>query len=218
MTQNKYVIFDMDGVLFDTEALTIRIWEQIAEEYSIPHVTEVCHLCVGINAVETERIFEEHYGDRLPIHDIRKEVAHRFRHILQTEGPPPKPYADQILPFLKGKGYLLAVASSTVSHIVHQNLTTVGFIQYFDQIIDGDMVQRSKPYPDIFLKACEALRCTPADAYVIEDSFHGIRAAHAAGTTPLMVPDLFQPNEEIRKLCHAVFSDLGEVQTFFKNM
>ena len=91
-----------------------------------------------------------------------------------------------------------------------------GLLGYFDQIIGGDMVERSKPEPDIFLEACRRLGSKPENCYVIEDSYNGIRAAHAAGMHPIIVPDLKEPTEEMRVLAEKILRSLYEVKEYIK--
>ena len=89
-------------------------------------------------------------------------------------------------------------------------------LEYFDQIVGGDMVKHSKPEPDIFLEACGRLESKPENCYVIEDSYNGIRAAHAAGMHPIMVPDLMEPTEEMKSLAEQILGSLCEVQEFLQ--
>ena len=106
----------------------------------------------------------------------------------------------------------MALASSTRREVVLQELTDAGIIDYFDEVICGDMVTRSKPAPDIFLRACEETGVSPDRAYAIEDSYNGIRSAAAGGLRPIMVPDLMPPTEEMRRLSEAVLKDLHEAR------
>ena len=99
-----------------------------------------------------------------------------------------------------------------------RELKQAGFYGYFDQVIGGDMVKKSKPAPDIFLVACEKLGCDPKDTYVIEDSLNGLRAAHSAGTKPLAVPDLIELPGDVHSLCTNVFQNLFEALQFFKSL
>ena len=91
-----------------------------------------------------------------------------------------------------------------------------GLLNYFDKVVCGDMVKRSKPEPDIFLKACEELQVNPSDAYAVEDSYNGIRAAHAAGMRPIMVPDMAEPTEEMERLSEVVLPSLFEVKQYLQ--
>ena len=114
----------------------------------------------------------------------------------------------EILADLTRLGFRMAVASSTPSRVVTDQLRDAGLLSYFSAVIGGDQVRRSKPDPDIFLRAASMLDAAPQACYVLEDSFNGIRAAHAGGMIPLMVPDMLQPDTEIRSLAAAVLPDL----------
>ena len=215
--RQKVVVFDMDGVIIDSERLIIRCWEQVAPTYGMENVRDMCARCIGINRRETNRMFQEHYGSHLDIEKIRGEMEALFRKECEEHGVPPKPYARELLDYLKGHGYQLGLASSTDQRIIRQELGQIGLLDYFTVVVGGDMVQRGKPQPDIFLQACQQLGAVPEETYVVEDSMNGIRAAYAAGTIPLMVPDLLTPPEEIRAMCHRIFGDLSEVKAFFEN-
>ena len=102
----------------------------------------------------------------------------------------------------------MAIASSTREATVRRELGAVGLLDYFEKIVGGDMIKRSKPAPDIYLAAAEALGASPEDCLVIEDSYHGVRSASAAGMTVFMVPDLLAPIPEITALCEGIFPDL----------
>jgi len=213
--QQKFVVFDMDGVIIDSERLIIRCWEKIAPTHGMENVREMCVRCIGINRRETNRMFQEHYGSRVNIEEVRSEMEALFRQECETNGVPPKPYAKELLAYLKKQGYHLGLASSTDQRIIRQELGQIGLLDYFEVVIGGDMIQRGKPQPDIFLEACRQLGADPQKTYVVEDSINGIRAAHAAGTIPLMVPDLLTPPEEICAMCYRIFQDLEAVKKFF---
>ena len=130
---------------------------------------------------------------------------------------PRKPGAAEILAALNERGIPLAVASSTPEARVRQHLAEHGFLPRFDAVIGGDRLQRSKPAPDIFLLAAEALGAAPERCFVIEDSFNGIRAAHAAQMRPIMVPDMLPPTEEIAAMAEIVTEDLFGALEYLKN-
>lgn len=112
---------------------------------------------------------------------------------------PMKKGVIELLTYLKSEGKKIALASSTRRQTVMSQLKDAGILDYFDAVICGDMLQRSKPAPDIFLKACEEIQVLPEKAYVIEDSYNGIRAASVGKMHPIMVPDLLSENEEMDK-------------------
>ena len=117
-----------------------------------------------------------------------------------------------MLAALKGAHIPVALATSTAQASVLKELQDAGIRDYFDQVICGDMVSHSKPHPEIFLTACAALGAQPEKTIVIEDSYNGIRAAHAGGMMPVMVPDLLQPTGEIEQMTMAVCESLLEVK------
>ena len=133
----------------------------------------------------------------------------------EREGLPLKSGARELLSALNGSGTPLALASSTRTETVRRELRDAGLLDFFDVVIGGDQVTRSKPHPEIFLRAAAELGTAPEECCVIEDSFNGIRAAAAAGMHPLMVPDMLQPDEEILALAERVFPSLHEVRNFF---
>lgn len=127
-----------------------------------------------------------------------------------------KPGVVELLTFLKEEGEKIALASSTRRQTVTNQLRDAGILDFFDQVICGDMVERSKPAPDIFLKACEELGVKPERAYAIEDSYNGIRAAHAGKLHPIMVPDLLPETAEMQEKAEVVLSSLLEVISYLK--
>ena len=122
----------------------------------------------------------------------------------------------ELFTFLKEQGKKIALASSTRRQTVFSQLTEAGIFHYFDAVICGDMVAKSKPEPDIFLKACSALEVIPERAYGIEDSYNGIRAVSAGKLHPIMVPDLLEANDEMKALAEVVLADLLEVREYLK--
>ena len=206
--QVQAVVFDMDGVIFDSERLVIECWEVIAAKHNIPDIVEICMRVQGNNREETGKRFREKYGRDFPYEAYKKEVAALFRDRYGEGRLPLKPGVVKILEELKRNNIPLALASSTRSDIVKLEMEEANLLSYFDVVLGGDMVPRSKPEPDIFLAAAAALQAEPKCCYVLEDSHNGIRAAYRAGMHPVMVPDMQQPTEEIRGIAEAVVKNL----------
>lgn len=120
---------------------------------------------------------------------------------------------EELLKYLKETGYKIAIASSTRSALVKEQIEDAGLMKYFDVIVGGDQVKKSKPEPDIFLKAAELLVVKPENAYVIEDSYNGIRAAKSAHMRPIMVPDMVQPDEEMQDKAWKICDSLKDIIT-----
>ncbi len=206
------VVFDMDGVIFDSEALVMETWAEVAARHQMDHIEDVCRDCLGTNAAASREIFLNYYGQDFPYELYKKEMAVLFHERAAGGKLPQKPGIKELLLFLKNQGIKTAVASSTRRELVCRELEEGGLLALFDQVICGDMVKRSKPEPDIYLKACEALHVKPEQAYAIEDSYNGIRAAHRAGMKPIMVPDLAEPTEEMEHLAFCILPSLVQVK------
>ena len=205
------VIFDMDGVIFDSERAVINCWEEVALKYNIPNIEESCILCTGTTEAKTKEIMLERYGADFPYDEYKKESSVIFHKRYDDGKLPVKDGVKNLLDYLKNNNIKIALASSTRRELVVKELTDAGFIDYFDKIVCGDMVEKSKPDPDIYLKACEALGVEPSRTYAIEDSYNGIRSASAGGLRPIMVPDILQPDDEIRNISVAVIDNLNLV-------
>lgn len=211
MKDYKAVVFDMDGVIFDSEKRVVECWKVIADKYGIPDIELACRECFGCNQIVAKERFLKRYGEDFPYVEYKKEMSDLFHERYDNGNLPMLPGVVEILTFLKDNGKKIALATSTRRASVEQGLTWAGIIDYFDAIICGDMVERSKPEPDIFLKACEALGVNPSEAYAIEDSYNGIRAAFRGGLLPIMVPDMMEPDEEMKELTVAILEDLNKV-------
>lgn len=211
----KAVVFDMDGVIFDSERLVISCWQKVAKKYGILHIEDACMECLGINAKLTKELFCRRYGADFPYDAYKKEMSALFHEEAAGGRLPVKEGVFALLQYLKEKGVKVALASSTRREVVVRELKDGGLLPYFEQVIAGDMVEKSKPEPDIFLTACKSLGVEPEAAFAIEDSYNGIRAAHSAGMKPIMVPDLIGPTAEIEGLCYKVMGSLAEVKEYF---
>ncbi len=207
------IIFDMDGVIFDSERLYMQCCREAAEIFGADNIEEVVLSCIGLNTEKTHERYRSAYGDDFPLAEFWKEATTRFAGKAQGGLLPVKDGAAEILEKLKNDGMPVALASSTRTEMVIRELTAAELDGYFNVIIGGDMVTKSKPEPDIFLLAAEKLGIKIEDCAVIEDSMNGIRAARASGAYVIMVPDLVQPTEEDSQLyTDAVLPSLNEVR------
>lgn len=212
----KAVIFDMDGVIFDSEKLVLKGWQEIADKYGIKDIESVYYKCVGVNSVVTREIFLQHYGEAFPYDAYKRESSEMFHAKYDNGRLPMKQGVVEILQFLNKKGYLTGVASSTRYAVVKQELEAAGLLGYFKNLTCGDMLKKSKPEPDIYLMACEKLGVLPGEAIAIEDSYNGIRAAYRAGMMPVMVPDMTAPDDEMKRLAGKICDNLFEVKEWLE--
>lgn len=205
------VIFDMDGLLLDTERIYRRALIDAATLMGV-ELTEALHeRFIGLPGAVCDAMLVEHFGPGFAIDDYRRcFTAEAERHL--SAGIPVKTGVAELLDFLDAEGIPKAVATSSRRPTVELYLGRTGLLHRFDAIATRSDVACGKPEPDVFLKAAEWLGIPPAACIALEDSFNGIRAAHRAGMAAIMVPDLLRPTEEIRGLCAAVIDDLHAVR------
>ncbi len=205
------VVFDMDGVIFDSERAVMDCWIELAAKYGIKDIEQAVLACTGTTMTRTREIMLERYGADFPYDDYAKEASVMYHERYDGGRLPMKKGVRELLELLKQNDKKIALASSTRRQTVENQLRDANILSYFDAVVCGDMVARSKPAPDIFLKACECIGVAPHKAYAIEDSYNGIRAAHAGKLRPIMVPDLLPADDEMRRLAETVQEDLLEV-------
>ena len=206
----------MDGVIFDSERAAMRCWLELADKYGIKDMEATFLECTGTTNARTREILIGTYGESFPCDRFAREASEMFHERYDGGRLPMKPGVTGLLDFLKAERKKIGLASSTRRWTVTEQLGAAGILRYFDAVVCGDMVERSKPAPDIYLKACELLETAPGRAYAIEDSYNGIRSARAAGLMPLMVPDLLPPDDEMLRLAAAVPDSLAAVEDYLK--
>ena len=212
MNKITSVIFDMDGVIFNTERLYLESCIEVGEKHELEKVEEACRKCIGITSAESDKIMKEYFGDKVPVDIYKEEVYKRFCEKFGDGKWLIKTGARELLDYLKTNGYKLALASSTQKEGVTRELRDAGLIDFFDELVCGDMVKKSKPEPDIFLEAASRIDSSPEECLVIEDSFNGIRAAYSAGIRAIMVPDLLEPDDEMKEKAWKILPSLVEVK------
>ena len=207
----KAVVFDMDGLMFDTERLTILAWDYAGEKLGLGKMGHMVYKTLGMNVESSRKIFSQEYGDKIVEEDLTKHAREFFNDYYEKNGIPIKTGLIEILSYLKENNYRLAVATSSNQKTVLSHLERANIKEYFDVIVCGDMIKNSKPAPDIYLKACELLDVNPSECLALEDSPNGIRSAFSAGLKPVMIPDLIDPTDEILDMLHSKLLNLNEV-------
>ncbi len=218
---NYNVIFDMDGIIFDTEKALYDCWMEIAKRHSLDLklVHETYIKCIGTNDNQTAEIYETAFVPILGYQGCRDlwDECTAYHKAKYSDGRfPIKPGVKEILDYLHNIGIKVGIASSSKKATVERQIGVAGLSQYFDGIVGGDAVKISKPNPEIYLLACREFGFEPANTFAIEDSFNGIRSAKAAGMRPIMVPDMIPPDDEMRELAEHICTDLTEVIKYLR--
>lgn len=205
------VIFDMDGVLFDTENMTLKLWKKLCKEMNCADVTQHPEEFMGMNSDQIHKHFLDRFGVDFPYEEFMRRGRKYAEEEVQAKGVPVKPGLYKLLDYLKQNGFLIAAASSTKRVTVLQYFESAGITGYFNRIICGDMVEKSKPDPDIYLKAASALGVNPHSCMAVEDSPNGIASAWSAGMKTVMVPDLVPPNPRLNQMLYACVPTLADI-------
>ncbi|MBR1497252.1 MAG: HAD family phosphatase [Oscillospiraceae bacterium] len=203
----KGAIFDMDGLLFDTERLFQRVWHEMAAERGLTLDGGFALAVCGTTGAAEEAVVRRYFPGAEPAAVI-EELNRRTRALEQTEVPL-KPGVHTILEGMREGGWRIAVASSSPPDMIRHNLSLTGLRDFFDELVSGNEAARGKPFPDIFLLAARRLGLPAADCWVFEDSVNGVRAGIAAGCKTVMVPDLVPPLPEFYAQCAGVWPDLA---------
>ena len=204
-------IFDLDGVIFNSEWAVFHEWKLLSEKYGFPNLEEPYMKCIGVNAATCRQIFLDYYGPDFPYDLYSKERSRNFHEKYDHGRLPLKPGVHELLETLQTKNIRTAIASSTRTGIVEEELKGANLLHYFERVVGGDQVEKSKPAPDIFLKAAELLGVNPASCCVIEDAWNGILASSAAGMLPVMIPDMLPPNEEMHRKAGLILNSLTDL-------
>lgn len=211
----KAVIFDMDGVLFDTEKICMLAWDYAGEQLGIGKAGYMVMKTLGMNAQAAIGILQNEFGKDFDAETFKKIGRDFSYNYFDTYGMPMKSGVKNILDYLKNSNYRIALASSTSTKSVMHHLNETKIKDYFDVIVCGDMIEKSKPEPDIYLKAALLLDLPPSECYAVEDSKNGITSAYYAGCKVIMVPDLWPGDEETDKKLYAKENSLDDVIGLF---
>ncbi|MEZ4862110.1 MAG: HAD family phosphatase [Caldilineaceae bacterium] len=205
------IIFDMDGLMLDTERMAQRAWQRAGAEFGYDFSEEIYLHAVGRTAPATEALFRQSFGPGFPFEQIYARKQEYLYGAIDREGIPTKPGLLELLEWLDQRQIAKAVATSTARPLAMRKLTAAKLLDRFSAIVCGNEVPNGKPAPDIFLAAAQLLDVAPDACIVLEDSTAGIKAAHAAGMQSIMVPDLIQPTAEITALADRVLPSLHQV-------
>ena len=212
------VVFDMDGLMLDTERMAERCWAAAASTLGISFDTALIPAMIGRNSRDSRQFVLAHYGDDYPIDTLMQESRSQFDAIAEREGIAVKPGLHALLDWLELVGISRVVATSTRRERALHHLEKCALRSRFHALVGGDEVVLGKPAPEIFLLAADRVGVQPGDCIVLEDSEHGIRGALAAGMIPIMVPDMLPPSDELMARAPLVLASLVEVKAHLASL
>ena len=207
----KGVLFDMDGVVIDTEKLYTRFWMEACHFYGYPMTREQALGLRSLNSIRGQALLQGYFGEKLDYHTIRAKRIALMDAFIAEHGVELKPGIRELLAYLKANGIRCAITSSAGLPTIRAHLGQVEIVHLFDELCSGKDVPNGKPAPDIYLHGAACLGLCPEECLAIEDSPTGIEAAYRAGTFPVIVPDQDQPSEETLSMCFAKANSLIDV-------
>ncbi|MFC2014742.1 HAD family hydrolase [Chloroflexota bacterium] len=207
----RAVIFDMDGLLIDSERIALSTFVEACRENNFEPDIDVYYKCIGTTSYQTKEILLDGHGSDFPFEMISPLWAKKYHDEVLNKPVPLKPGALSLLRHLEKEGVKKAVVTSTVQELALRKLTNAQIVQFFDFVLGRDQVSNGKPDPEIYLAACQKLGEEPADCLALEDSNNGVIAAFEAGLTVIQVPDLVEPSAQVRALGHKISESLVEV-------
>lgn len=207
----KAVVFDMDGLMLDTEWITYKLSRENAAKMGYEITLDIFKQTVGKRSPDSKIYYKSVLGDDFDFDNLRQMNLDCFWDYVDKNGVPKKPGIDQLLAYLKENGIKCAVATSTSKAVAEELLKRAEIYDFFSAAVFGNMVEHGKPAPDIFIAAANLLEVECGECMCLEDSFNGIRAGHSAGMVTVMVPDMLEPDNEMKEKTFAVAKDLVEV-------
>ena len=216
MSPKSGVIFDMDGLMVDTERIARIAWQEASRAAGYEMSDTVFALMIGRSKRDSGELMRTHLGPGFDFEKTHAATGVLFEEIVECDGLPLKPGVRELLDDLSARQIPLGVATSTRNPVAAQRLEQVDLLRYFSVLVTGDQVTRGKPSPDIYLEAVRQLKIDAATSFALEDSHAGVRSAHAAGLKVIMVPDLLAPTTEIAALTHAIAKSLHNVRALLR--
>ena len=216
MSECKAIIFDMDGLMIDTERMALKAWQLAGADFGFPISDDIFITMVGRNRHDSDCILVEIFGSDFPIDAVRKRRRTYVDGWIDEGKLAVKSGLLELLGFLDEISMPKAVATSTEYERAIHKLSLTNLLDHFPIVIAGDQIEKGKPAPDIFLAAAARLDILPERCLVLEDSDAGIQAAYNAGMTPVMIPDMKPPSEKSLAFAHRIFEGLAEFHDYFQ--
>ena len=208
-------IFDMDGLLIDSEKIALRTFQEKCNDHALGDQFSLYQRILGTNDQTTSTLLGEALPDSID-HDLFMSEWLENYLFVTSSGVPLMKGVENLLDALAIREIPIAVATSTREDIAREKLLKSGILHRFDSVIGGNQIKNGKPAPDIYFKAAQSLNIDPEKCVALEDSPNGVRAAHAAGMHVIQIPELVEPTAELLSLNHMVLTDLDEVISYLK--
>lgn len=212
----KGAVFDMDGLMIDTEKLYLLYWKKAAADFGYDMKDEHVYAIRSLARKYSIPMLKSFFGDDFPTEEVRARRTELINAHIEKNGIDLKKGLFELLNWLKDHGVKLAVATATPRERATLYLRKINALDLFDTVVCGDMIANGKPDPDIYLTAARELDLPPEQCAAFEDSPNGIKAAHAAGCHAIMIPDMTPPDDEITPLLSAVYLDLAQAISYFE--
>lgn len=212
----KAIIFDMDGLMINSERVTYECYVKVLEKMNLTMSEDFYKRLLGKTLPSAYQIMFDEYGKDFPMDDVLKDVHQLMNDIFEKDGVPLKDGLIELLTYLKENNYLTIVATSSTRNRVEHLLGMADILKYYNDSICGDEVTHGKPNPEVFLRACEKLGVEPSQALVLEDSEAGIQAAHSAQIPVICIPDMKYPEPEYAQMTTEIFNSLHDVIDYLK--
>ena len=212
------VLFDMDGLLLDTERMSFRCWASAAEEFGYQMPLSLFSRMIGRPVAENEKMVCDELGAEFPYWEARARRVKIMDDLLELEGVPVKTGARSLVQALDLARVPIAVVTSTEEQVAKKKLADSGLLSHFQFILGPEGVSNGKPAPDCYLEAAKRIAQAPERCLVFEDSPAGVRSASAAGMQVCWIPDLVPVRDELKQLTVGVCEDLGEVLDSLKSV
>lgn len=212
----KGLLFDMDGLILDTEKLYTRFWQEAAIAFGYPMTREQALGMRSLNREYGEAKLRSYFGDGVNYEEVRLKRIELMSAFIEKEGVETKAGVQELMSYLKENDFKTAIATSSPLERAQKYLESVGLEDAFDKIITGDMVKKGKPEPEIYQLAAAKLGLEPCECLALEDSPTGIVSANKAGCFPVMIPDQDRPSEETKSLLFAQAECLNQVINLLK--
>ena len=214
----KAIIFDMDGLMIDSERVTFECYQERLKDMNLTMDEEFYKTLLGKPIKGIYQRFYDVYGNDFPIENVIQDVHQLMAERFETEGVPVKKGLVELLHYLKDNNYKTIVATSSNRDRVDKILAQAKITEFFDDSICGDEVTKGKPNPEVFLKSCQKLGVNVDEAIVLEDSEAGIQASYDANIKVIFIPDMKYPEKQYEEKTFKILKDLTEVTAYLKSL